>query len=216
MNKYLIVLTILSAFIYSCSEEPPKENVHGTYFGNYSEKCFGISIENGPRQGFQYFDSAGTEYTYRYITTTITNDSTAPVHLQIAFSKEYNYLRSNGDLKSKVFLLPRELTPERQHFDSSMSKELKNFLDTGTDIVAFLDRVINPNERCVMTFGVLTDMRYPDFFRMALVSRYHRSRFANDSLIKKMPLIKDSLILPLGLALENRFVIPCGQISFSN
>jgi hypothetical protein len=158
--------------LYSCLNNQPKEHKYEKNFSSYSnsKKILGVSIENGPRQGFQYFDSLGTEYTYRYITTTITNDSIVPIQLKISFSKEYNYLRSNDSLKSKVFLLPRELTPDRQHYDNSISKELKTFLDKDVDNPISLDKRINPNEKLIMTFGVLTDIKYGEFMLMELIS----------------------------------------------
>ena len=215
--KYLFGLLFVFG-LYSCSDDAPNEVKHEKYFGSYSDsqKGSGISIENGPRQGFQYFDSAGTEYSYRYITTTISNDSLVPIHLIISFSKEYTYLRSHNSLKSKVFLLPRELTPERQHFDNSMSKELKHFLDKDVDAPISLDKIINPNERLVMTFGVLTEMKYGEFMRMELISsdkQFHLN--PDDSLENIVHPSEDSRTFYLGLNLVNSFIIPCGQISFS-
>lgn len=89
------------------------------------EKQFGLFVEHGPRQGFQYFDSSKTEYNYRYCTMTITNDSILPIHLEIYLPK--TALNLNDSNKSKVFLLPRHLTPEEQHLDQIISKELKSF-----------------------------------------------------------------------------------------
>src|ERR1043166_3324163 len=74
------------------------------------ENQFGLFLENGPRQGFNFIDSIGTLYDYRYFTETITNDSTICINLEISFSKEYNDMRLNDSLMSKVFLLPRKLT----------------------------------------------------------------------------------------------------------
>lgn len=119
---------------------------------------FGLYIENGQRQGFQYFDSTKTEYNYRYNTLTITNDTTVPIQLEIGFLKK--------DLSnisySKVFLLPRQLTPNKQQFDSSLSDGLKRFLDVDTDKPEHLSKTLKPTEKCVLTFGVLTNIKYPD------------------------------------------------------
>lgn len=213
--KYLFGLLFVLG-LYSCSDDPPEEHRQDRYFGSYSKKYSRIVIENGPRQGFQYFDSLGTQYNYRYITTTITNDSLVPIHLTISFSKEYNYLRSNNILKSKVFLLPRQLTPKRQQFDNSMSKELKQFLDKDVDVPISLDKIINSNERLVMTFGVLTEEKYGEFMYMELISsgkQFHLN--TNDSLENLIHSSEDSQNFYLALDLVNSFVIPCGQISFS-
>ena len=116
--KYFIQLLFI--LLYSCSS-----NLVKTDFGK-GEKQFGFHIENGPRQGFQYFDSTKTEYNYRYYTITITNDTIVPILLQINFDK--TDILVNDSVKSKIFLLPRHLTPDKQHFDQTMSKELIKFL----------------------------------------------------------------------------------------
>lgn len=212
--KFLFGLVFLFG-LYSCSDDPPEEHRHDKYFGTYSKKYSRIAIDNGQRQGFQYIDSLGAQYNYRYITTTITNDSIVPIHLTVLFSKEYNYLRSNNSLKAKVFLLPRALTPDRQHFDNSMSIELKAFLDKDVDKPISLNKIINPNERLVMTFGVLTEVKYGEFMYMELISsdkQFHLNK--NDSLENPVHSSEDMQTFYLALDLINNFVIPCGQISF--
>jgi hypothetical protein len=95
-SKYLYVLLIVIGF-YSCSNDPPEVLRQDKYFGSFSKNHSQISIENGPRQGFQYYFK-GTEYSYRYITTTISNDSLVPFRLRISFSEEYKYLRDRNIL----------------------------------------------------------------------------------------------------------------------
>jgi hypothetical protein len=136
--------------------------------------------------------------------------------LRISFSKEYKYLRDRNILKSKVFLLPIKLTPERQHFDNSMSEELKHFLDNNVDVPISLDTIINPNERIVMTFVVLTDEKYGEFMQMQLISSAKQFRLnKNDSLEKLVHWPEKLQTIYLALDLVNSFIIPCGQISFS-
>jgi len=177
------------------------KNSPGTYFKKYP----GISIENGPRQGFQYFDSTGAEYGYRYVTSTVTNDSSIPVQLNIFFTKENHYAHSTDYPGTRVFLLPRKLTPWRQQFDRTMSSELKRFLDTGLQAPVFLNKIVSPNERCVITFGVLTEVSYKEPFLLELITK--------ESLSGQMSSTGDSLI-SLGLVFDNKVFIPCGQITF--
>lgn len=156
-----------------------------------------ISIYNGPRQGFQYFDPLGEECGYRYITTTVFNDSIVPINIKIAFGKEYDSLRSHKILMSEVFLLPRELTPKQQQFDPNISNELKKFLGTRKGRSDSLNITLNPKEKCVMTFGILTKLQHKDPF------------------IIELKLTKSNLsTLALALVLSNPVMIPCGQISF--
>jgi hypothetical protein len=204
--KYLFGLLFIIG-LHSFTYNPPEEIRHDKYFGTYSKKYYKISIENGPRQGNPYFDSKGTKYSYLNITTTITNDSLVPIRLRISFSKEYNYLRSKNILKSKIFLLPSHLTPEA----------LKQFLDTNLDVPASLDTILNPKERVVMTFGMLTEMKYEEFPYMELIStdkQFHLNTI--DSLKKPVHLSKDIQTFYLALDIINNRVIPCGQISFLN
>jgi hypothetical protein len=154
----------------------------------------GLYIENGPRQGFQYFDSSGKEYNYRYYTITLTNDTTIPVRLELGFTLTEKMLSDTSN--SEIFLLPRHLTPKQQQFDpGGMSKELKTFLDFEITNSVQLDKTIKPTEKCVLTFGVLTDRKFTD----------PTTAFATTLLPsnKKFKLkINDSL------------TIPCGQYSY--
>lgn len=210
--NYLIGLLVVFG-LYSCFEDPAEEPKHEKHEGGYSKKHSQLTIENGPRQGFQYVDATGTEFNYRYITTTLTNDSVIPIRLTISFSNDYTYLSSHGGLKSKVFLLPRELTPQQQHFDNSMSKELKQFLDTRVDSAVTLDKIIHPNERLVMTFGVLTDVKYGEFMQMALISSDKKFRLnVPEPDANKVSSKEDTSTIYLALNLVSGFIIPCGQI----
>jgi len=202
----------------SCSEDLPEEIRHDKYFGSYSKKYFRVSIENGPRKGFPYFDTVGIKYAYYNITTTITNDSLIPLRLIISFSKEYNYLRSNNILKSKAFMLPSQLASERQvDSEKSMSKELKQFLDRDLNVPISLDTIINPNESLVMTVGLLTEWNEEWNPYMELISTDKQLRLTkNDTLENLVYSTQDSATYYLALDIINYFLIPCGQISFLN
>jgi hypothetical protein len=157
---------------------------------------FGLFIENGPRQGFQYFDATKTEYNYRYNTITLTNDTTVSIQLEIGFFEK--------DLKeitnSKVFLLPRQLTPNKQHFDSSISDGLKRFLDFDTDKQEYLNKTLKPTQKCVLTFGVLTDIKYDD----------PTTPFETKLLTSK----EISSTISCRLKLNDTLVIPCGHLTY--
>lgn len=191
-NLFRLVFLI---FLYSCSD-------NSNHYANRTreeirtgEKQFGLYIENGPRQGMQYFDSIGAMYNYRYNTITIWNDSTVAIKLEIGFSKMGMNLKDS--IKSKFFLLPRHLTPKQQHMDTGgMSEELKRFLDFEIDNPVHLSKVLNPREKCVLTFGVLTDTKYPDPttpFETALLTSHE-----NSSAISLKLKINDTLIIPCG------------------
>ena len=192
MTIKILFQLIFLICLYGCS------NNSDGYAGRKGQKQFGLYIENGPRQGFQYFDSAKTEYNYRYNTITITNDTIIPVQLEIGFSyTEKNIGESN---KSKVFLLPRHLTPSEQHFDESMSDELKRFLDYDIDKPEHLNKTLNTTEKCVLTFGVLTNTKYPD----------PTTPYETKLLISN----ESSSALSLKLKINDTLIIPCGIASY--
>lgn len=159
-----------------------------------SREHSGFYIENGPRKGFQYADSIGPLYHYRCITTRIVNDSVIPMRLEINFLKEDT--TSKVTHRSRVFMLPRSLTSEKQQLDASMSIELRKFLAkvNGTSIA--FDTILRPKGICVMTFGILTETKYEQPNGIGLKA-----------------LTKSSSTVTLGLSFDNN-LIPCGQISF--
>ena len=190
--KHLFALLVLIC-LFACSDNSEKRATRS------EPTQFGLYIENGPRQGFQYFDANKTEYSYRYCTITLTNDSVIPVKLEIYFPETSKTLIDNSN--SKVFLLPRHLTPEEQHADTEgISAELKKFLDFEIDKPVHLSKVVMPGEKCVVIFGVLTDIKYPEpttpYETALLTSREKTAAIA------------------LKLKINDTFIIPCGQFSY--
>lgn len=192
-------MALLVGFISLCacdnnSDNPEDAGHHKRtrqFAGETGSTQFGLAIENGPRQGFQYL-----HYDYRYFTITITNDTTLPVQLEIGLLER----ELKEDSSSNVFLLPRRLTPKEQHFDQSMSDELRRFLEFEIDKKEHLSSVVNPSEKCVLTFGVLTDTKYPNpttpFGTQLLTSKENESKVS------------------CWLKLNEAFIIPCGHIEF--
>ncbi len=217
INKSLIYLLFVF-IVFSCTNDEPIKDLSEKKPLAYSDhtKNTGITIENNPRQGFGYTDPEGVQYGYYYITTTLINDSSVPIQLKIAFGNEYNYMRSRKFLFSEVFLLPRALTPKRQQYDVSMSKELKHFLDTRSGTSDSLNIILNPKEQCVMTFGKLTTLGEKEPFTLEL--KLLDNEFENnkhDSLLNAALLKTEGKGVPLVLHLATPALIPCGQILFT-
>jgi len=207
--RYLIAVLFVSG-LCSCTVNPPEERRHDKYFGSYTKKHFSeISIENGARQGFPI-----ENYSYLSMTSTLTNVSAIPLRLKISFSKEYNFLRSNNILKSKVFLLPEQLRPDRQQSSNGeISKELIQYLEKPTS----LDTIINPDQKVVITFGMLTEMKDEEFRNMELIATDKEFRLdTTASLENHVRSSVDSQAIYLALDIINGFVIPCGTIVFLN
>lgn len=186
-NMFLLLFSI---WLYSCSDNTDSR------IKSTKPTQFGLSIENGQRQGFQYYDSTNTEYNYRYNTITITNDTTVPIQLEIGFSEK----DLNNIGYSKVFLLPRPLTPNKQQFDNSISDGLKKFLDVGTGKQEHLSKTLKPTEKCVLTFGVLTDIKYPD-----PTTPYETKLLTH----KEIP-----SAISCKLKINDTLVIPCGHFRY--
>lgn len=205
MTIKLLYRLIFLICLYGCSPNSKDYSdrapvlIGNRQFGG--EKQFGLYITNAPRQGMQYFDSAYTAYNYRYYTITITNDTLIPIHLDISFPESALDLKDS--IRSKVFLLPRHLTPNEQHFDTGgMSKELKRFLDVGIHTPVYLSKTLKPTEKCTMTFGILTDRKYFD-----PTTPYDTGLLTT---------IKSSSEIVVELKINENLIIPCGHISYIN
>ena len=101
----IIVLMVCSCAQQTLKGEMPTEKTANQQLKPKS----GLKIEYGPNLGAIDKYSAGD---YIFITSTITNDSIIPIHLQVAISEEFDFPDSCSDNKYKVFLLPKELTPD--------------------------------------------------------------------------------------------------------
>ncbi|MCW3104678.1 MAG: hypothetical protein JWO09_3118 [Bacteroidetes bacterium] len=157
---------------------------------------FGLYIENGPRRGMPYVDTTGAEYNYRTNTITIWNDSTVAIQLEIGFPEVGMNLKDS--IRSKTFLLPRHLTPKEQRFDKGRrSKELTRFLDFEIDKPVHLSQVLRPREKCVLTFGVLTDTKYRD----------PTTPYGTELLTSQ----EGSSAISLKLKINDTLTVPCGQ-----
>lgn len=176
--------------LYGCSVNSD------SHVSKSSQAKLGLEIENGQRQGFQYFDSAKTEYNYRYNTITITNDTTVSIQIEIGFSEH----DLNEIAYSKVFLLPRQLTPNKQQFDNSISVGLKRFLDLGTYKPEHLSETLEPNEKCVLTFGVLTKTKYSD-----PTTPYETKLLTSKEI---------SSTISFKLKINDTLIIPCGHLTY--
>lgn len=151
--KQLLISFILLLFI-NCSVNSPDSKIDSNQFPS------GFHIENGPRQGFQYFDSTNKQYNYRYYTITVANDTSVSAWLKIKLPNVDEKL--NVKHKTNFFLLPRHLTPKKQEFDKSISAELKRFLDYERHKPEEVNKLLQPFEKYVLTFGFLTETEFPD------------------------------------------------------
>lgn len=206
MSPEKIIILLLVIGFCSCSDLTVTSNSETKVV---ETNLSGLRIENGLRQGIPYIDSSGTEYIYYSITSTITNDSTIPLHLVVDLAKAKDI--TNDSLGTRVFLKPRkDLTQQPlQTFDkSAISLSISNDIEQVLALVArapiTLDTMLSPKDKCVMSFGLLNNIKH-----------------AEPSGIGLQVVSKGTSTAALGLRFTNinpekHYLIPCGQIKFEN
>ena len=190
--------------VCSCVQQKPKS---------------GLLIDNEINRGTGYTDSLGTYYNIRYIPITITNDSTIPIHLQMTFSKEYDFPIAYGGQKFKVIPLPKEWALDGVEITDSLIKELPKYIDK-----PLLNETLEPDEKYVLAIGTLYSRPANcGVVPNALFLQNKRGLYyACDSLINHDKSTNSKLALELkldfypdGITKESCIIIPCGQISYS-
>lgn len=116
----------------------------------------GLKIEYGPNLGITHTDPLGDKHFYVHSTAIITNDSIIPIQFQAALSNEYNFPTFCSDTsKYKIFLVPKELTPDTATIYNNVLNGQHDFLNTPLKISSVFNKILNPGEYCVVTIGVL-------------------------------------------------------------
>lgn len=220
--KIKIILGLFIALIVcSCIQQPPKNGQQVK--GNPKT---GLTIEYGPNLGTTHTDPSGNKHFYVHATAIITNDSTIPIHLQSALSDEYKFPTFCGDEKYKIFLVPKELTPDTATIYNNILNGQHDFLNTPLSTPYVLNKTLDPGEFCVVTIGVLTQ-------RPTNCAAVPRAVFSHDNKAlyqtcdwQKNQAISTDPTLEIGVKLEyynqRKFiapedgcaVIPFGQISY--
>ncbi len=234
VRKFMFLLIILSSFT-QCAHEKSKSFAltpkKGAFIVEGAEQPAksntGLKIEYGPNLGITHTDTLGAKHFYVHSTAIITNDSIIPIHLQAALSNEYEFpIFCEDTNKYKVFLVPKELTPDTATIYNNVLNGQNDFLNTPLDTPSILNKTLKPGEFCVVTIGVLI----PQPTNCAAVPR---AIFSQDN--KGFYQICDSLTnraisavpqLEIGVKLEYYYkrkfvapedgcvVIPFGQISY--
>ena len=206
MLRKLMFLIVFLAPITLSAQEKSKSSEHASKSG--------LLFEKGPNRGSGYIDSLGTDYSLRYIPIFITNDSTIPIHVQLAFSKEYDYSVAYGDVKFKVIPLPKEWARNGttdSMFDSMFDK-LPNYIDK-----PLINETIKPGEKIGLGIGTLV-------IRPREISINLNAPFAHteegifqtcDWKMNEDPTSNPEIALGLKLVInEICTIIPCGHISY--
>lgn len=173
----------------------------------------GLKIENRINRGTNYTDPQGIDYSIRNIPITITNDSTIPIHLQIAFSTEYNYPIPESKEHFKLIPLPKEWALDGWGVTESMLDELPKLiekpsltvkLEAGEELLLSIGSLYS---RPTKTSGVLP--------RTLFVQNDGKSFPECESLMQEE--LSSNQQIPMGLKIiigERCMLIPCGSIAY--
>ncbi len=219
----MIFRTILGLFsvliVCSCNQQPSKSGLQIEDGPNQHLKPqTGLKIENGINRGTGYTDSLGTNYNLRYMSVTITNNNTIPIHLQIAFSKEYDYPSPYSDEQFKVIPLPIEWALDGVEITDSMINELPKYIDKPS-----VNKTLEPGEEFVAAIGTRYRPTGRGIVPNVLFEQSDSASFqACDSQINpdKSTNSQSALGLKLDIYLTGHrdpsacILIPCGQISY--
>lgn len=154
MSRTIAVLLIGLILCSSCQNKSNSGSKiePGTY--QRLESKTGLKFENGPIRGTGFTDSLGSEYGIVHVKTTITNDSTIPIHLQMALPIEYSYPIPDDHHKFKIILWPGLTEPPDLYSDST-GGTLENF--TGNDLASSnqFNQLLAPGEKYIITIGTI-------------------------------------------------------------
>ena len=210
--KFSIIFGLLVVFfVCSCAQQTSKgvmkmETEPDQHLGTNG----GLLFEKGGKRGSGYIDSLGTDYSLRYIPIFITNDSTIPIHIQIAFLKEYDYSVAYGNVKFKVIPLPKEWAQDG--ITDNMYDKLPSYIDK-----PIINEIIKPGEK--VTIGIGTLVIKPRDISININAPFAHTEAgifpACDWKMNVDPSSGPKIALGLKLVInEICTIIPCGHISY--
>lgn len=219
-----IAVLLIALIFCSCSQLKSKAGSKIEPSTNQRpESKTGLKFENRPPRGTGFTDSLGSEYGIVHIKTTITNDSTIPIHLQMALPIEYSYPIPDDYHKFKIVLWPGLTEPPDLYSDST-GGILENF--TGNDLGSSnqFNQLLAPGEKYVVTIGTIFP-RLPKICSVVAYSflEYNEKRNYASCEWKMDEEHSTNPQLSLGLQVgfctsgqnyERCMIITCGQITY--
>ncbi len=159
---------LITVIVCSCARQSPKNGPQvKDGLDRHLPSKTGLKIENGINRRITPNDSLGITHFLIHATSIITNDSTIPIHLQIALSKEYEFPTLCNDKKYRVFLLPKEQTPNTATLYDRIINGFDDFIKTCLDNPYIINKTLKPGENCEITIGTL----YPSPTNCGVVPR---------------------------------------------
>lgn len=161
----IFIALILCSAMCACTEKQPAKS---------PDSYYGTKITNHSRRGRQYIDKAGTEYAYRYFETVFTNDSTIPMHLDLALPKTFGEGIHHNEQAYRIFFLPESITPEKQFDSDFYATNVIPFIETQVEKPLTFHKIIPPGKTYSITTGYLSELRLRlEPMRMVVCSKGH-------------------------------------------
>lgn len=150
-----VVLLIIALIFCSCYQTKSIRELQIESGANQlPESKSGLKIDCSPTRGMGLTDSLGSKYGIIHVTNTITNDSTIPILLEIAFPTEFSYPISNA---FKIVLWPGLTEPPHLYSDNQEWLR-ENLADDQLEASNQLNKLLAPGEKYVVTIATI---QYP-------------------------------------------------------
>ena len=207
MIRILIFLFVALGSFTECSKD--KSSVTQQKWNS------GLKIENGPTRGMGFSDLLGMKYGIVYITSTMTNDTTIPMQLELDVAMKYDYPEAYGEEHFNILPLSKEWGMNGIEITDSMILELSNYMNKPSRNIT-----INPGESYVTTIGIIRPVR-PDLCSATpyALMEYGNWKINSDCNWKDTKANYSDIGLKVGFCTvggkyEHCIIIPCGQVSF--
>ncbi|NNE08059.1 MAG: hypothetical protein HKN20_05800 [Gemmatimonadetes bacterium] len=171
----------------------------------------GLQIHNEINRGVTYIDSLGAGYNLRYIPVTITNDSSAAIHLQLSFSSEYRHPPPDTNETFQLIPLPEEWARGGAGVTDSMLSEVPNYIAQPA-----MNATIEPGGELVLGIATLyATGKTRGILPRTLFLHQESGMFPTcDWFMEDEPTSDSTIALGLKLVTGDYcMVIPCGRVS---
>lgn len=217
----MLFRTTLALLLMACSinQQSSNDGLQAERGLNPPPLKTGLRIDQKPTRGQSYTDSLGVKYALRHIPAIITNDSTIPIHVQITFSREYDYPMVYNKQQFKVFPMPEIWALDGVEITDSILHAIPKYINQPV-----VSKTLAPGEKWLLAFGTLylTTVNY-GVFPIAIFSHNNRALYPEGARLtdpNNQPVSPLSLELLVGFTSgsqaspESHATINCGQISY--
>lgn len=149
--RFALTLPIILLFI-SCSVQDGKNEKQTPL--EPEKVASGLKIETSINHGLTPHASPNIWGFLIHTTTTITNDSTIPIHVDMSLAREIKFPSLCNDETFKVFLWPDEFQGAEPNYEST-SSSFDEFVNLCWDDPAELSVTLAPGDSCSATIGAL-------------------------------------------------------------